>query len=177
MRNRSPRSVLPARAVPLICLLAIACGPGESAGTQGESAGQTQPAGGPGTESDADQVFAADEAFNQATRERGVEGWLDFFATDGRIFVNGDEVVGREAIGEAMEPFLSSARLEWRPSRAVARSGSDLAYTVGSYRTTLRENPDSVVATGSYVTIWERQGDGSWKVSLDIGSPHAKPRP
>ena len=76
-----------------------------------------------------------------------------------------------------MEPLLSSARLEWRPSRAVARNGSDLAYTVGSYSTTLPESPDSVVATGSYVTIWERQRDGSWKVSLDIGSPDPEPRP
>ena len=122
-------------------------------------------------------MFAADEAFNQATQERGIDGWLDFFATDGRMLVNGDEIVGEDSIRAAMEPFLASNRLEWRPSRAVARSESDLADTVGVYRTTLRDNPDSVVATGSYVTIWERQGDGSWKVSLDTGSPHPEPRP
>lgn len=177
MRKRSPRLVLPARAGALICLLAVACGPGEPAGTEGTSESRSEPAGGQGAVSDADQVFAADEAFNQATQDAGIEGWLDFFATDGRMLVNGDEIVGKEAIGDAMGPFLSSVRLEWRPTRAVAHAGSELAYTVGSYRTTLRERPDSVLATGSYVTIWERQGDGSWKVALDTGSEHPEPRP
>lgn len=176
MRNRNSRRRLPVRILWLAGLLAVACGPGEPVdgqGTNAEPGGRT----GQASESDADQVFSADEAFNQATQDRGIEGWLDFFATDGRMVVNGDEIVGEDAIREAMEPFLASARLEWRPSRAVARAGSDLAYTVGSYRTTLRQSPDSVVATGSYVTIWERQRDGSWKVSLDTGSPHPEPRP
>ena len=160
-----------------MCLLAVSCGPGQPDGTRGAGADQSEPAEGQRAESEADQVFAADEAFNQATQERGIDGWLDFFATDGRMLVNGDEIVGEDSIRAAMEPFLASNRLEWRPSRAVARNESDLAYTVGVYRTILRENPDSVVATGSYVTIWERQGDGSWKVSLDTGSPHPEPRP
>lgn len=176
MKNRSSRCPRPVRILSLAGLLAAACGPGDPAGEEPRSSEPDRPAG-QASRTDADQVFAADEAFNQATQDRGIEGWLDFFATDGRMLVNGDEIVGRDAIREAMDPFLASARLEWRPSRAVARAGSDLAYTVGNYRTTLRESPDSVVATGSYVTIWERQRDGSWKVSLDTGSPHPEPRP
>ncbi len=177
MRNRKPRDPLPARLLSLTCLLAIACGPGETAATQeaGESQGET--AGVRSAESDADQIFAADEAFNRVTGELGAAGWVDFFAPDGRMVVNGEEITGKAAVQEAMEPYLSAVRLEWSPTRAAARAGSDLGYTVGRFRATPRENPDSVIATGTYVTIWERQADGSWKVALDIGSPHPEPRP
>ena len=177
MRNHSPRRPLPARLLSLICLLAVACGPGEPAATEGSDGNQTGTAGGRGAESAADQIFAADEAFNRVTGELGAAGWVDFFAPDGRIVVNGEEITGKAAIREAMEPYLSAVRLEWSPSRAAARAGSDLGYTVGRYRAILKENPDSVIATGTYVTIWERQADGSWKVALDVGSEHPEPRP
>ena len=177
MRNHSPRRPLPARLLSLICLLAVACGPGEPAATEGSDGNQSGTAGGRGAESAADQIFAADEAFNRVTGELGAAGWVDFFAPDGRIVVNGEEITGKAAIREAMEPYLSAVRLEWSPSRAAARAGSDLGYTVGRYRAILKENPDSVIATGTYVTIWERQADGSWKVALDVGSEHPEPRP
>lgn len=177
MRNHSPRRPLPARLLSLICLLAVACGPGEPAATEGSDGNQSGTAGGRGAESAADQIFAADEAFNRVTGELGAAGWVDFFAPDGRIVVNGEEITGKAAIREAMEPYLSAVRLEWSPTRAAARAGSDLGYTVGRYRAILKENPDSVIATGTYVTIWERQADGSWKVALDVGSEHPEPRP
>ena len=126
-------------------------------------------------ESTADVIFAADEAFNTVTQELGAAGWTDAFAPDGRLIVAGREVVGKAAIREAMEPYLSAFRLEWAPSRAAAREGGDLGYTVGRYRSTSRANPDSVVATGMYVTIWERQAGGDWKVALDVGSPDPQP--
>lgn len=177
MRNRSPRRPPTARLLSLTCLLAVACGPGEPAATARSDANQSGTAGGRGAESDADQIFAADEAFNRVTGELGAAGWVDFFAPDGRMVANGAEITGKDAIREAMEPYLSAVRLEWRPTRAAARAGSDLGYTVGRYRATPKENPDSVIDTGTYVTIWERQADGSWKVALDVGSPDPEPRP
>lgn len=178
MRNHRPRPRLPARSVPLICLFAIACGPGEPAATERSDANQSgTPDAGQVVESDADQIFAADEEFNRVTGQLGAAGWVDFFAPDGRMVVNGAEITGKDAIREAMEPYLSAVRLEWRPTRAAARAGSDLGYTVGRYRATPKENPDSVIDTGTYVTIWERQADGSWKVALDVGSPDPEPRP
>ncbi len=156
----------------LACLLASGCAAPDDATGDG-AAGRATAEGG-GTE--ADEIFAADEAFYRATDELGVAGWVDFFAADGRMLVNGAEIVGKEAIRQAMEPYLATMQLEWEPVRAVAQSGS-LGYTTGRYRAAPRDHPDSVVSTGTYVTIWERQGDGSWKVSLDVGSADPEPRP
>jgi ketosteroid isomerase-like protein len=155
----------------LICLFAIACGPGEPAATERSDANQSGTAAGEVVESEADQIFTADEEFNRVTGELGAAGWVDFFAPDGRMVANGAEITGKDAIREAMEAYL------WRPTRAAARAGSDLGYTVGRYRATPKEDPDSVIDTGTYVTIWERQADGSWKVALDVGSPDPEPRP
>ncbi len=178
MRNHGPRPRQPARLLSLTCLLAFACGPGEQAASERSDASPSPaPNADRVVESDADQIFAADMEFNRVTGELGAAGWVDFFAPDGRMLANGEEITGKAAIQEAMEPYLSAVRLEWHPTRAAARAGSDLGYTVGSYRATLKENRDSVIATGTYVTIWERQADGSWKVALDVGSPHPEPRP
>lgn len=159
----------------LALLLALGCG-----GVEDPREDQAAPEGSSGAltgQAEADQIFAADEAFNRATDERGIEGWIDHFATDGRMVVNGSEVIGEAAIREAMAPFLSTVRLEWAPTRAVARAGGGIGYSVGRYRASPRDKPDSVISSGTYVTIWERQIDGSWKVALDIGSPDAEPRP
>lgn len=170
MRKGRARPSRTSRYLSLTCLLAVACGPGEPVDMEGSDASRDQT-------TEADEIFLADEEFNRVTGELGAAGWVGFFAPDGRMLVAGEEIMGRAAIQETMEPYLSAVRLEWRPTRAVARQGSDLGYTVGSYRATPRENPDSVIATGTYVTIWERQADGSWKVALDVGSPHPEPRP
>jgi ketosteroid isomerase-like protein len=57
----------------------------------------------------------------------------------------------------------------------VAESG-DLGYTLGRYESR-RIGPDGqqVRETGSYLTVWKRGADGSWKVALDIGSPDPSP--
>lgn len=165
-----PGRALRSAAWPLACLLAAACVAGEpSASGTSEPSRQEPP--------EASQIFAADEAFNRATQELGVAGWVDFFAPDGRMVASGGEIVGKAAIREAMEPYLSSVKLEWSPTRAVARAGGELGYTVGRFRASPREDTDSLIATGTYVTIWERQADGNWKVALDVGSFDTQPRP
>jgi ketosteroid isomerase-like protein len=46
----------------------------------------------------------------------------------------------------------------------------DLAYTVGTWQVSKKENPEEVLATGKYVTVWRKQKDGSWKAVADIGN-------
>jgi ketosteroid isomerase-like protein len=45
----------------------------------------------------------------------------------------------------------------------------DTAYEVGSYTMKLQPAGAAVVNdNGKYVVIWNRQGDGSWKLAVDI---------
>ena len=53
----------------------------------------------------------------------------------------------------------------------MARSG-DLAYETGiSQSKSLDKTKQSVIATGKYVFVWEKQDDGKWKVTEDIRNP------
>jgi len=123
-------------------------------------------------------LMEADRAFNQATQERGVEGWVSFFAEDGALIGEGvGEIRGTEAIREAVA-YLSdpAVSLTWEPIRADVAASGDLGYTVGRY-TSRTEGEDGLVTVGQglYVSIWRLQADGRWKVVMDLGNPTDDP--
>jgi ketosteroid isomerase-like protein len=109
---------------------------------------------------DADRVFAAD------TGKRGVEGWVAAFDAGGGMVRRGARVE-RAGIAEVMQPLLSSGRLDWAPIASGA--DGDLGFTVGKATFTGAKPEDGWRST--YVTIWRRQADGSWKVLFDTGRP------
>ncbi len=119
------------------------------------------------------ELMDTDLAFAQEVAQGGVEAWTSYFAEDGMMFLSGDPVVGHEAIHALMEPVFADSThvLDWRPRRAEVAASGDLGYTVGRYRST-RAGPNGLLIRGggSYVTIWRKQPDGTWKVALDIGS-------
>ena len=120
---------------------------------------------------DPEVVKEADRVFARQTAARGVDGWIDAFASDGKLVSGAGVTEGLDAIRAAMavldDPGYS---LTWEP--VYAEASGDLGYTHGTYR---RESLDSdgnpVVETGRYVTIFRRDASGAWKVVLDIGNP------
>ncbi len=118
------------------------------------------------------EIRDADVAFAKATAERGVDGWVSWFADSGMQVIAGRNVVGRAAIRELMAPSLgdTTRTLTWHPVSAEASEDGDLGYTVGRWDRSVRMRDSTVVTHGSYVTIWRKQGDGTWKVVLDVGN-------
>jgi ketosteroid isomerase-like protein len=114
----------------------------------------------------------ADIAFAKATAERGVEGWVSYFADSGVMAIPGRNVVGRSAIRELMAPELgdTTRSLTWRPVSVEVSPGGDMGYTIGRWDRASRMDTAAPVRHGSYVTIWRKQGDGTWKAVLDIGN-------
>ncbi len=120
-----------------------------------------------------DVLLEADREFDRVTASSGVEGWVSFFAEDGMMFRNtGAVVTGRDGIREMMEPLFSKKEnsLRWRPEFAGMAASTDLGYTSGTSILRYLENGEPMEKPGRYVTIWGKQGDGSWKVVLDIGN-------
>jgi ketosteroid isomerase-like protein len=119
-------------------------------------------------------IARADSAFAQATAEHGVDGWVSWFADSGVEIVPGRNLVGRAAIRARMTPELSDTAhlLTWHPVTVEASETGDLGYSIGRWalETRAAAATASPLAQGSYVTIWRKQGDGTWKVVLDIGN-------
>lgn len=109
---------------------------------------------------------AADLAFNDDTRARGIDGWLAAFAPDGAQWSAGARHEGAAAIRAAMTKILSGGVLAWAP---IASGGTAaVGFTIG----TATYTPTGAAAPAwrsSYVTIWKPQPDGSWKVAFDTG--------
>lgn len=163
----------------LMTLLLAACaggGPGDDEVPADTAA--ADPAGAPGGSPSKDAAGArvlmeADSAFSAAASARGVEGFLEFVADSATFFDGSSMHRGREAVGESWRPLLETPgnSMTWKPTSADIAASGDLGYTIGRWEFTGAEGS----ARGSYVTIWRRQPDGSWKVVVDIGDVDAPP--
>jgi ketosteroid isomerase-like protein len=132
---------------------------------------------GPGPEGVRAAIRDADVAFAAATAARGVDGWVSFFADSGVMMTPGRNVVGPPAIRELMAPELgdTTRTLTWSPTVVEASSDGGLGYTIGRWERTAKRADSTVTRRGSYVTIWKKQGDGTWKVVLDVGNADPAP--
>lgn len=126
-------------------------------------------------------VLDADRAFDDASARRGVEGWVSYFEPGGQQFHARGVSVGTDAIRRRMSPaFADTTRqLRWHPVSAVVAASGDVGYTIGRWEARARgaDGRWTSEGTGNYVTIWRLQGDGSWKVAVDIGNQDAAPAP
>lgn len=109
---------------------------------------------------------AADRAFDADTAARGVDGWVAAFAPGGSMW-RGESFAGAEAIAKKIEPTVTKGHLRWHPiaSGVLNDNGS---FTVGTATWTANAATEPGWR-GSYVTIWGKQPDGSWKVVFDTG--------
>ena len=122
---------------------------------------------------DSEELRKMEAAFDKATLERGLDGFMSFFADDGVILMpNVGPVKGREAIRKTKESSFAKPgfTLRWKPEYADIAASGDLGYTYGPYTLTFTgADGKQVKRTGRYFTIWKKQKDGSWKVMLDNG--------
>lgn len=123
---------------------------------------------------DADRLFAADSA------ARGADAWAEAFAPGGVIWRRGSPpIVGPEAIRESMQRLFSDPQrlLVWEPHTSALSPAGDMGFTLGCYQL-LRQVPGSPSAqegSGTYVTIWRRQVDGSWRAVFDTRIENTSP--
>ncbi|HSR90540.1 MAG TPA: nuclear transport factor 2 family protein, partial [Gemmatimonadales bacterium] len=114
-----------------------------------------------------DELIAVDRAFDSVVAEKGVEGWVSFFADSGIQMPEGSgNVIGHDAIRRHMSGFFSDTnqKLRWVPDKADASSDGTLGYTIGHWILTVRDSTGQHEAyRGKYLTVWRRQADGSWK--------------
>ncbi len=122
-----------------------------------------------------EELMQADRDFALATEERGIDGWMSFFAEDAaRMELGGKAVRGLEAIRTMDGEMFASedVLLTWSPVSARVFEDGRHGFTTGSFEL-LKLGGDGtheVLGTGSYISIWRRV-EGAWKVILDTGAP------
>jgi ketosteroid isomerase-like protein len=122
---------------------------------------------------DAKILMDADRAFAKATAARGAEGWMEFMAPNA-VDLTRETLVGPDQIrAEMIATFkLPGISIVWEPYKAEFLGNGNVGYTVGHYEVRyIGDDGKPVVRKGTYLTTWQQQADGSWKVRADIGSP------
>ena len=119
-------------------------------------------------------VRAADIAFAEAVAQRNRELFASFIAEDA-TFLGGGLTQGRDAIVVDWGIFFAAggpATITWAPHTVEVAASGDLAYTLGEFEVRAA-GPDGrpQKSTGTYVSIWRKDSDGSWKVVVDGGTP------
>jgi ketosteroid isomerase-like protein len=116
------------------------------------------------------ELIDAERAFAKASVDRGVrEAFLGNLAEDAIVF-RPKPVPGRKIYEEL--PAASPIVLTWSPAYAEVSALGDLGYTTGPYEVRDRTKPGEPAHFGDYVSVWERQANREWKVSLDAGIRH-----
>ncbi|MBK8882629.1 MAG: hypothetical protein IPN67_09680 [Bacteroidales bacterium] len=119
----------------------------------------------------AGELLETDRNFSQMSVKEGMfSAFLFYIAEDGVILRdNALPSKGKNALRERFAGRSdTSFILSWDPSYEKISESGDLGYTYGIH-TTL-EKATGVITKGTYITVWQKQDDGSWKFVLDTGT-------
>jgi uncharacterized protein (TIGR02246 family) len=126
-------------------------------------------------DADVKAIRSVETQWNQDFASKDPDKLVAHYATNAVLMGPGMTASsGRDAIRTAITQMVSdpALALQFRASKVdVAKSG-DLAYAQGSYTMTMT-NPRTKKAMndhGSYVTVYRKQADGSWKAVSDIAT-------
>lgn len=120
-------------------------------------------------------IQQADLDFCAATKAKGLDGWMSYFADDATGFPAGKPLIhGKAALREYYAAAIFSATdltIDWKPVQADAAASGDLGYTIGTAEFRFRDKDGKMTSRpGKYLTVWKKQADGSWKVAADLGN-------
>jgi len=121
---------------------------------------------------DARSLAAAETAFAaHSVREDMRAAFLANFAGDGVFVRQGGWILAHPALQARPAPPIV---LDWRPVHTEVAASGELGLSTGPWKLVEKAKPGSP-AYGQYVSIWRREGDGPWKVVVDLGIANPGP--
>ena len=114
-------------------------------------------------------LVAAENYFAGIAKEKGIKKAFLTVSDDETIIFRPGPVKATYYFGKQK---TDEGELTWRPALAkISRSG-DWGFTTGPFE--LRDNEKS--SFGDYVSVWKMNSKGVWKLALDLGINHSKPK-
>ena len=122
------------------------------------------------------QLRAQEERWQSDYASRDLSRLESHYAADGAIASPGAPLATDAASRRAaLEPVTRDPNLqmEFASDEVRVASSGDLAYTRGQFRMQSTDPTSGQPRTdrGSYITVWEKQQDGSWKAVEDFVTP------
>jgi len=118
------------------------------------------------------QVRGADSLFADLSDRMGLGfATASTIASVGVLFGSSQLVVGPDAVRDFYATVAPGTSLTWRPVYAWVTSSRDLGFTVGESVATGRGPSGAAVQRfGKYLSVWQKQRDGTWKFVVAGGN-------
>ena len=100
-----------------------------------------------------------------------LSAWLSLWTENGvQMPPNEPPVIGKDQIQKKNKPAFDQFTFEMEITNEEIRVAGDLAFSRGTYTATFspKNGDQPVLIDGKFMTILERQPDGSWKIHRDI---------
>jgi uncharacterized protein (TIGR02246 family) len=117
---------------------------------------------------------AANEIWSQyssSLNSGNLDFWMSLWTDDGiQMPPDSPPVAGKEQIRTRMKAILDAFAFDMSITNEEVGEAGDWAFSRGTYRATLtrRQGGQVTLVDGKYMTILQRQADGSWKIYRDI---------
>jgi ketosteroid isomerase-like protein len=116
-------------------------------------------------------LMKTDRDFSDMSVKEGMfKAFLSYVAEDGVVLRdNSFPDKGKASMEKRFSGKYDTAFvLSWEPLFEKISKSGDLGYTYGIHANTDKKTGE--ITRGTYVTIWQKQSDGSWKYVLDSGT-------
>ncbi len=120
-----------------------------------------------------EELLAADVAWSKTPPDSA--RFAEFFVENGRFMPpDAPQAEGRDEILAAATKVFGAPgfSLEWSSSGAQVAPSGDQGYSTGTY-TQMFGSPVPVRIEGKYLTLWERDDEGRWRVVVDMFNANA----
>jgi ketosteroid isomerase-like protein len=114
-------------------------------------------------------VWKADAAWAEASASNNVDRMLAFYDANAAFIGTTPPTAGRDRIRALWTSFFGPPgyKLTWKAERVEVAASGDLAYSYGPWEQTELRVGTPRVSKGTYVAVWKKQSDGTWKVLVD----------
>lgn len=120
------------------------------------------------------EIIKSDLAMSELATKEGFFRALSQYAADDFVKLNEGThpVIGKKEFEELFRDKPGPKSLTWVPVKADVAQSGDLGYTWGNWKFVAKDT----TLYGNYFTVWNKQNDGKWKMTLDGGNSTPIPR-
>ena len=119
------------------------------------------------------------EQYTSSMNSGDLDRWISLWADDAiQMAPDAPAIIGKEQIRAKYESILSQFTFKMTITNEEVRIGGDLAFSRGNYTVSMtpKAGGETIMIDGKYLSIEERQADGSWKIIRSCFNNNAPPK-